>query len=180
MSAAPYACVRELALDAVTAVNGEAAAALVYAADVACYPPPLRATRASVDALCAAFPEGVRLYLGWDGHRWRPVGYRAWHPIDPAWIGRMRRDAAWPSPVPVAPVRTGAAYLYNYSVVPELIGTPVARALMSGLATAVADQPALVADVVSDHGRRAARRWGLEPALRRTIRGAPWELWVRG
>lgn len=177
--AAPVGPVREVALDAVAAIGGVAAAAWVHAADVACYPAPLQATRARIDRLCAGFPAGVRLYIGWTDGAWRPVGYSAWHPIAPGLLDDARAGR-WPAEVPIEPTPTGAAYLFNYSVVPGLIGSPVARALMARLDAAVAPSPMRVADVVSDHGRRAAARWGMQPVVRRMIRGAPWELWARG
>jgi hypothetical protein len=157
-------------------------AALVFAADLACYPAPLQVSWPKLLYLCAGFPGGVRLYLGQSEGDWHPVGYSAWHPIEPGLLA-----GPWPEVVPIAP-RGGhdddrvpaAAYLFNYSVLPTLIGSPLARTLMQTLARAVNAIPVLAADTVSEDGRRAAARWGMKVRERRVIHGAPWELWARG
>lgn len=151
-------------------------AELVFAADIACYPPALRVTWPKLLYLCAGFPEGVRLYLGEAGGAWHPVGYSAWHPVDPALL-----DARWPDVVPILEHGRAVegAYLFNYSVLPSLVGSPLARTLMSELSAEVQAIPTLVADTVSEHGRRAAARWGMALHARRWVHGEPWELWAR-
>ena len=167
---------RQVRLGPLVDANGLRDAELVFAADIACYPPALRVTWPKLVYLCAAFPKGVRLYLGESGGAWHPVGYSAWHPVRPTLL-----DEPWPDVVtvlePGEDVR--AAYLFNYSVVPSLIGSPLARTVMCELAADIAGIPMLVADTVSEHGRRAAARWGMSLHTRRLVHGEPWELWAR-
>ncbi len=145
----------------------------VYAADVACYPPAYRATRRRIDLLCQSFAEGVTLYRGRVAGSVAVLGYSAWHPFDVSLLG-----GPWPKEVPVDRGGEGA-YVYNYSVVPACIGGSVARALMQRLDQQIAGSRILAADTVSEHGRRAARRWGMRLHEAREIDGAPWELWAR-
>lgn len=148
----------------------------MFAADIACYPPALRVSWPKLLYLCAGFPEGVRLYLGEARGAWHPVGYSAWHPVDPQLL-----DTPWPDVVPILEHGRAVegAYLFNYSVLPSLVGSPLARTLMSELSAEVQAIPTLVADTVSEHGRRAAARWGMALHARRWAHGEPWELWAR-
>jgi hypothetical protein len=152
-----------------------ATAEQVCAADHACYDAPLRAPPAKIDKLCSAFPEGVRLCVGRRNGVWHPVGYTAWHPIAPQCLDDL---ASWPANVPVDRTGLEVAYLFNFSVVPALIGSEVARTLMRELDASVRGFPVLAADVVSAHGRRAAARWGMELRASHFRNGHPWELWV--
>lgn len=145
----------------------------VHAADVACYPQAYEVTLTKVEALCERFAQGVTLYRGRSLGRWYPVGYSAWHPFDPALL-----DRPWPENVPIDP-DAAAAYLFNYSVIPSLIGSPLARDLMRHLDAQVRGFTVLAADTVSPDGVRAARRWGMQLHEARRVRGAPWELWAR-
>ncbi len=149
----------------------------VCAADHASYDAPLRASLAKIERLCSAFPEGVRLCVGRADGIWQPVGYTAWHPI-----ARQTLDdvGCWPASVPVDRAGRQVAYLFNFSVIPSLIGSDIARRMMSELDEAVRGFPVLVADVVSAHGRRAAARWGMELRANHVRNGHPWELWVSG
>jgi hypothetical protein len=149
----------------------------VCAADHASYDEPLRASPEKISRLCKAFPEGVRLCVGRADGIWHPVGYTAWHPI-----ARQTLDdvGGWPANVPVDRAGRDVAYLFNFSVVPSLIGSDIARRMMSELDEAVRGFPVLVADVVSAHGRRAAARWGMELRANHLRNGHPWELWVSG
>lgn len=176
LAAARFGQFRQVRLGPLVDAAGLQSAELVFAADIACYPPTLRVTWPKLLYLCAGFPEGVRLYLGEAEGAWHPVGYSAWHPVDPALL-----DAGWPDIVPILEHDGGArgAYLFNYSVIPSLVGSPLARTLMRELATDVAGIPTLVADTVSEHGRRAAARWGMSLHERRLVHGEPWELWAR-
>lgn len=179
-----FSAFQTVTLRALDDAEGLRTAALVYAADLACYPAPLQVSWPKLLYLCAGFPDGVRLYLGQSDGDWHPVGYSAWHPIEARLLA-----GPWPEIVPIAP-RTrvtededrgpAAAYLFNYSVLPTLVGSPLARMLMQTLAEDVKAIPVLAADTVSEHGRRAAARWGMKVRERRVIHGAPWELWARG
>ncbi|MSP55425.1 MAG: hypothetical protein EXR69_07475 [Myxococcales bacterium] len=150
----------------------------VLEADHACYPPAYRVSLVKVQALCDGFPEGVTLYRGrFGGGRlggtWHPLGYSAWHPFDPDLLERP-----WPTSVAILP-GAPSAYLYNYSVIPAFIGSPIARELMTRLAEQIRGIPTLAADTVSIHGVRAAQRWGMRLHEARQVDGAPWELWAR-
>ena len=145
----------------------------VFVADLACYPPSLRACWAKIAYLCAGFPEGVTLYRGLCEDAWHPVGYAAWHPFQVALL-----DHPWPAIVPIDRAG-GGTYLFNYSVVPSLIGSPLAATLTRQLDGELPERTYLAADTVSEHGRRVARRWGMAPHERRIVDGASWELWVR-
>ncbi len=175
LAAPGFTAFRVVGLEPLTTSAALDRAALVYAADLACYPRPLQVSWAKLLYLCAGFPQGVRLYLGEFGGVWHPVGYAAWHPIAPGLL-----SSPWPAVVPISHLPTSAAYLYNYSVIPALVGSPTARSLMQALHREVEGIPVLVADTVSEHGRRAAIRWGMTLRERREREGAPWELWARG
>ena len=154
-----------------------ATAEQVCAADHASYEAPLRATPEKIAHLCSAFPEGVQVCFGRTGSVWHPIGYTAWHPIARQTLENV---AGWPANVPVDRAGRDVAYLFNFSVAPSLIGSDIARRMMSELDEAVRGFAVLVADVVSPHGRRAAARWGMELRASHLRNGHPWELWVSG
>lgn len=154
-----------------------ATAEQVCAADHASYEAPLRAAPEKIDRLCSTFPEGVQVCFGRTGSVWHPIGYTAWHPIARQTLENV---AGWPANVPVDRAGRDVAYLFNFSVAPSLIGSDIARRMMSDLDEAVRGFPVLVADVVSPHGRRAAARWGMELRASHLRNGHPWELWVSG
>lgn len=145
----------------------------VWLADQRCYPAAYRASWGKILYLCAEFPEGVQLYEVRSATGWQPAGYAAWHPFD------ARHLVAWPDILPIHRAGTGV-YLFNYSVVPELIGSPLARALMQGIHAEVHAAAVLAAETVSDHGARAAARWGMHRLQTTEREGAPWTLWARG
>lgn len=149
------------------------AAAAVLEADHACYAPPYQVTLPKVIALCDGFPEGVTLYRGRFRGEWYPLGYSAWHPFDPGLL-----DRPWPTTVLIQP-GAATAYLFNYSVIPSFIASPLARELMTRLDEQIRGLRILAADTVSVHGTRAAQRWGMRLHEARRVDGAPWDLWAR-
>lgn len=142
-----------------------------FAADLASYDAP--ADQVSFDRLLDAmrvFPRGFRLWGATiDGAGWTPLGYTGVIPIAAATFARFEAGSASLAGPPTAAlpaVEPGGSFLYlfNYSVVPGLRGTPLAARVIKALAEDVARTPhlGLAALTVSGDGERVARRFGME------------------
>jgi hypothetical protein len=142
-----------------------------FAADLACYAVP--GEQVSFDRLLdamRAFPRGFRLWgARIAGAAWLPLGYTGVVPIAAETFARLERGEASLAGAPIAAlaaVEPGGSFLYlfNYSVVPRLRGTPMAARVVKALADDVARLPhrGLAALTVSRDGERVALRFGME------------------
>lgn len=141
-----------------------------FLADLACYPEPVdQVDLARLLYVMDVFPRGFRLWgaetpaLGWV-----PVGYSGWYPIAPVTFELLEQRAASLRDRMVAPlpaVEPGGSFLYvfNFSVVPALRGTPTAGRLVRGLAEDLSATPhrGLAAITVSPEGARVVERFGM-------------------
>lgn len=126
-----------------------------------------------------AFPVGFRVWSVLLEHAWVPVGYTAWYPVSPHTFTLL--EAPSDSLVdrgailPCRGLPSPFLYLFNYSVTPQLIGSPLARDLVHRYAADItAQDPAgLGAITVSDHGVRVATRFGLTERFTAVIGGDP-------
>ncbi|MCA9554757.1 MAG: hypothetical protein KC933_32305 [Myxococcales bacterium] len=144
--------------------------AAVLLADWASYPAPVdQVSLARLTRVLDAFPRGFRTW--WLDHPELgpvPVGYSGWYPIAPELFERLRlspesiTDRGEVLPLGEASDER-ALYLFNYSVIPQLRGGPVAGELLRALANDVAMAPhaGLCAITVSEDGARVARRFGM-------------------
>ena len=142
-----------------------------FVADLACFAAP--ADQVSFDRLLDAmrtFPRGFRLWgAAIEGAGWLPLGYTGVIPIAAETFERFERgeaSLAGPPTRALSAVEPGGSFLYlfNFSVVPRLRGTPLAARVVKGLASDVARTPhrGLAALTVSPEGERVAERFGME------------------
>lgn len=146
----------------------------VYLADHATYPPPLQARWPRFKSSFLAFPRGFTLWWG----AGIPVGYTAWHPVDPGALLRLDSQPALDEPL--APVAAGPApqvYVFNYSLVAPLRKAPFSGMILRTLAAQLrAVRPArLGAGVVSAEGERVAARFGM--VSRGPMKSPGWSWW---
>lgn len=138
-------------------------------ADWACYPDPgHRVSEPRLASVIAAYPAGFRIEFANHRGHWYPVGYTGFFPITDAQFDRLlttpgslrHRDAIEPAPNAAA---SPPLYLFNYSIIASLRGTPASGAMLAALAQAVATTAhrGLVAAVVSEAGARVARGLGM-------------------
>ncbi len=119
------------------------------------------------------FPRGFQLWTCRlsDGTR-APVGYTGWYPITRRVFETMEteperithRRFMWPQPE----LNPGGDYIYlfNASIVPQLIGTPQSRLMMQSRVAdlSTVDVLGLSSVAVSEHGKRVTGRLGLSPS----------------
>ena len=141
-----------------------------FLADLACYPEPVdQVDLARLLYVMSVFPRGFRLWgaetpeLGWV-----PVGYSGWYPIAPATFELLEQKAAslrdrMVAPLPAEEPAGSFVYVFNFSIVRALRGTPASRRLVQGLAEDLAGvrQLGLAAITVSPEGTRVVERLGM-------------------
>jgi hypothetical protein len=141
-----------------------------FVADLACYAEP--ADQVSFDRLVEAmrvFPRGFRVWGARTcGAGWLPLGYTGVIPIAAATFERFEQGAAslgGPAitALPAVPPGGSFLYLFNFSVVPGLRGTPLAARVIKAFAEDVRRMPhrGLAALTVSRDGERVAARFGM-------------------
>ncbi len=142
----------------------------VLLADWACYVAPAdKVTPERLRQAMDTFPQGFRSWWIRSPDRdWLPVGYSGWYPVSKETFSLLEQGAlsAGRSVPAISLAEEGALlYLFNYSVLPPLRGSEVARRLVRGLADEVnALQPRGVAALtVSSDGARVAQRFGMRP-----------------
>ncbi|NUN12157.1 MAG: hypothetical protein HUU55_00820 [Myxococcales bacterium] len=99
-----------------------------------------------------------------------PVGYYGFYPVSntlheqltQGHVPTVVRQTLFPY---VGQPHTGLYYVFNYSVAPAFVGTPLTRRLLSDLDAALkrVSPVALCAMTVSAGGERVARRFGMHP-----------------
>lgn len=145
--------------------------AAAFFADWACYTTEVdRVDFTRLAFVMSRFAAGFRVFWSDVGGRYLPVGYTGWYPIergayerlvrcDPPLVDRMV------VPLGSVPAERPARFLYlfNYSIVPQLRGTPAGKALVTRYVRDVhdADAAGLAAIAVSNDGVRVATRFGL-------------------
>lgn len=142
-----------------------------FVADLACYAEPRDQVSFArlLDAM-RAFPRGFRLWgARIAGAEWLPLGYTGVVPIAAETFERLERGEASLAGSPIAAlpaVEPGGSFLYlfNFSVVPKLRGTPLSARVVKALAGDVARTPyrGLAALTVSREGERVVERFGME------------------
>ena len=146
-----------------------------FVADLACYAAP--GDQVSFERLLdamRAFPRGFRVWgAAIEGAGWLPLGYTGVIPIAAATFERFERgeaSLAGPAIRALSAVEPGGSFLYlfNFSVVPGLRGTPMAARVLEALADDVRGTPhrGLAALTVSRDGERVVERFGMEPRRR--------------
>lgn len=146
----------------------------VYLADHATYPPQLQARWARFQSSFLAFPRGFTLWWG----AGIPVGYTAWHPVDPAALVRLDAQPTLDEPlVPIAPGAAPELYVFNYSLIAPLRKAPFSGMILRTLAAqlAVVRPARLAAGVVSPEGGRVAARFGM--VSRGPMKSPGWSWW---
>ena len=146
----------------------------IYLADHATYPPHLQAVWPRFQSSFLAFPRGFTLW--WGGGI--PVGYTAWHAVDPERLRRLDEQPGLDESLPPVPPTPGAAvYVFNYSLVVPLRKSPFSGMILRTLAAqiAVVRPSRLGAGVVSPEGQRVAARFGMR--LRGPMKNRGWSWW---
>lgn len=143
-----------------------------FVADLACYAEPHDQVRFDrlLDAM-RAYPQGFRLWgASIAGAGWLPLGYTGLCPIAAETFLRLEQGQASLAGPPITAlpaVEPGGSFLYvfNFSVVPGLRGTPLAARVVKALADDVRRTPhlGLAALTVSRDGERVVERFGMEP-----------------
>ena len=117
------------------------------------------------------FPRGFRVWgARVDGSEWLPLGYTGICPIAADTFERFERGAMsldGPSFATLPAIEPGGSFLYlfNFSVVPGLRGTPLSARVVKALVADVAHTPhrGLAAITVSGDGQRIVERFGMQP-----------------
>jgi hypothetical protein len=145
--------------------------AATFAADLACYAEPR--DQVSFDRLLDAmriYPRGFRLWgARASGAGWLPLGYTGVIPIAEATFARFEEGTASLggaaiTALPAVEPSGSFLYLFNFSVVPGLRGTPPAARVVKAFADDVQRTPhrGLAALTVSRDGERVVERFGME------------------
>lgn len=142
-----------------------------FLADLACYPEPVdQVGFERLAYVVHVFPRGFRLWgCEVPGIGWLPVGYSGWYPIAATSFELLEQKASSLRDrmvVPLPEVEPGGSFVYvfNFSIVPELRGTPASKRLVRALADdlAAAQPRGLAAITVSPEGARVVERFGMK------------------
>ncbi len=143
----------------------------IFLADWACYTKPEdRADFARMLSVTAAFPKGFRLYFCAlsDGTQ-LPVGYTGWYPISENIFNVLEKNPAqithrgFMVPLKETSKDGNYIYLFNYSIVPQLIGSEHSKTLIRDFAASIGATPqkGISAVTVSAHGIKVAEKFGM-------------------
>lgn len=137
----------------------------LYGADITHYAPAFQVSYDRLLLTVGRFPQGFTLWMGRNAKGWWPIGYSGWHPIS-RWVFECiegdpaRADLGILLPSPQS--EDSLIYLFNYSVHPSLLHSPISRALLAQLAQQRPPGVPCCAATVSEAGEGVARRFGME------------------